>query len=720
MCRGLSEGGRRCPSCTPGNPKYDAARELANKNRRTSRAQRRAVAGAVGVAFGDGDAAKRAASAVMASQPRNIPAMLAYMETLDAATARAARDAALEVGDGRHLPGVHNQNTLNDRVAEMTGDRYAAPVGHLLRPDPKAVDRVMHVNSLVTQAYLDSDRSSTLPKKMHESLREAAVNAEFVSENIGLDGSYDHSAIIRTNDQNTYTMRNLTPEDALNLSFTEEAMAAAARKSFLNNSRVKAQLRPVVHKDDMDGFKATSQSSVKDAVEFMQTKGIGRMKVRDGVDLVVNEDYEQTGEPPYTFEVDGGDVSLPAAEDSSLLKSTARIPLITGFESESGEDASKDADALDDQHMTLERLTSSSTVEGTAFRKQLSREIMTQAFMSGKDVGRDKRWVTDPEGGVSAPLVLEEKAVAGKRRSVTASTLANVGLKQVAQRGKFMVQNDQLPSTSRNAIAASLNVERDTMGAVLKDKVGYVEGVRTVHGDRVPAIDNRRVRKYQKATLMSDRSSEGHTRAMEGIEKVVKKNPWSMEDKFDASSSPAAAKVLRGRVMSDQDIERMVRNANAFEDAQRDTKRGKLSYVPTQSFTKSDGGDALLMERALTQQQAENLYADARGEGKPQTVVSVLPMPVDASVTNSFSTGRVFVPDEHLLTSVDGTPDETGTSENQVRLVFNTTQNVALSSTRGAFPRGSRCRVARRMRDEDGVLTVFLVDESECLAEGRE
>ena len=51
-----------------------------------------------------------------------------------------------------------------------------------------------------------------------------------------------------------------------------------------------------------------------------------------------------------------------------------------------------------------------------------------------------------------------------------------------------------------------------------------------------------------------------------------------------------------------------------------------------------------------------------------------------------------------------------------MRMVMSTAQGVTLNGERSVIPSGSSLRVAHYVRDTDGTVTAFMVDEDETLA----
>lgn len=705
MCRSHADGGRRCPTCTPGTQAYMDASKLANANRRKSRAQRRAVYTEVLNRYGDTDAGKEAASKILHTQPRNIPGTLAFLQSLDPELADTAREAALNAGDeaggSRQLAGSHNQNTMNDRHARVVEDYYEDAMNGL-RPDPNALNRIVDITSSSTLAYLDSEHSKSMPAAQREALTDAAMNSGFIAENVGPGGTFITEPDALT-PQQRHTMLNMQPEEALKLGYVEDAVFDAQRTEFMKNATVDAEVRPL-EMDSQRGFAIGRNDTVADVAETMRSQGREYATIREGVDLVIAPNPE-TGEMEQYFEVDG-DIKLPAGDNVRVDAATRRIPRINDFlDSPDGEGE------LDNQHISAKRLTSKNTEEGRNFREQLTREVIRASYASGKDVGQDAEWVVNNKGKFGV-MELVDRKVPGKRGSVTAATVANVGLKKIAGDGGFHTTSDALPTTSRAAIAASMETNRKTAEYSLVKNTKYTP--RTQSSEGTTARGHQRAKQNPKKTttvagvghVSSDKQYKHHKKIMAGLGDVRERTDWSPQESFSTPEQSVVASVLRGRSTSTGDLDRMIHAANTFDD--RRTPKSK-----------QEGGDALLMSRVIERQRLANMkYQADGGEVKPTTMVSEFTLPKGQNPANFFREGRQFTTDKHMSTSVDGTglPRESVKEGTPVRMVMSTTQGVALNGERSVIPRGSSLRVAHYVRDTDGTVTAFMVDEDETLA----
>lgn len=705
MCRSHAEGGRRCPTCTPGTKAYKEASQLANANRRKSRAQRRAVSAAVLDRYGDTDTGREAAAKILHTQPRNIPGTLAFLQSLDPELADVAREAALDAGDeaggSRQLAGSHNQNTMNDRHAAVKEDYYEGSFD-ALRPDPNALNRIVDITSTSTLAYLDSEHSKSMSPAQREALTDAAMNSGFIAENVTASGDFITSPD-RLSPQQVHTMLNMQPEDALHLGFVEDAVFDAQRNEFLKNATVEAEVRPLELDSDR-GFSIGRNDTVADVVETMHSQGREVATIREGVDLVVTTNPE-TGEEERYFEVDGG-LKLPAGDNVRVDAATRRIPKITDFV-----DGPEGEGELDNQHISAKRLTSKNTEEGRNFRKQLTDEVIRASFASGKDVGQDSAWIINKEGKFPV-LDLVDYKVPGKRGAVTAATVANVGLKKIAGDGGFHTTSDALPTTSRAAIAASMDTTRRTAEAGLIRTTKYTP--RTSKSEGTTARGHQRAKQNPKKTtavagvghVSSDKQYKHHKKVMAGLNDLRERTEWTPAEHFEVPDYSVAPTVLKGRSTSTDDLDRMIHAANTFDD--KSTPK-----------TKQEGGDALLMSRVIDRQRAVTMkYQADGGQVKPTTMVTEFTLPKGQNPANFFREGRQFTTDKHMATSVDGTglPRDYVKEGTPVRLVMSTTQGVALNGERSVIPSGSSMRVAHYVRDEDGVVTAFMVDEDETLA----
>lgn len=705
MCRSHADGGRRCPTCTPGTQEYMEASKLANANRRKSRAQRRAVYTEVLNRYGDTESGKEAASKILHTQPRNIPGTLAFLQSLDPELAETAREAALNAGDeaggSRQLAGSHNQNTLNDRHARVVEDYYEDAVNGL-RPDPNALNRIVDITSSSTLAYLESDHAKSLPAAQRDALTDAAMNSGFIAANVGRGGTFITSPDELTNQQR-HTMLNMQPEEALKLGYVEDAVFDAQRNEFMKNATVDAEVRPL-ESDSQRGFAIGRNDTVADVAETMRSQGMEYATIREGVDLVIAPNPE-TGEMEQYFEVDG-DVKLPAGDNVRVDSATRRIPRINDFiDSPDGEGE------LDNQHISAKRLTSKNTEEGRNFREQLTREVIRASYASGKEVGQDAAWVVGNKGKFGI-MELVDRKVPGKRGSVTAATVANVGLKKIAGDGGFHTTSDALPTTSRAAIAASMDTTRKTAEYGLMNSTKYTP--RTQSSEGTTARGHQRAKQNPKKTtkvsgvghVSSDKQYKHHKKIMAGLGDVRERTDWTPAENFELPKHSVVPTVLRGRSTSTDDLDRMIHAANTFDD--RRTPK-----------TKQEGGDALLMSRVLDRQRAVTMKHQADGgDVKPTTMVTEFTLPKGQNPANFFREGRQFTADKHMATSVDGTglPREFVKEGTPVRMVMSTTQGVALNGERSVIPRGSSLRVAHYVRDTDGTVTAFMVDEDETLA----
>lgn len=705
MCRSHADGGRRCPTCTPGTQEYMEASKLANANRRKSRAQRRAVYTEVLNRYGDTESGKEAASKILHTQPRNIPGTLAFLQSLDPELAETAREAALNAGDeaggSRQLAGSHNQNTMNDRHARVVEDYYEDAVNGL-RPDPNALNRIVDITSSSTLAYLESDHAKSLPAAQRDALTDAAMNSGFIAANVGRGGTFITSPDELTNQQR-HTMLNMQPEEALKLGYVEDAVFDAQRNEFMKNATVDAEVRPL-ESDSQRGFAIGRNDTVADVAETMRSQGMEYATIREGVDLVIAPNPE-TGEMEQYFEVDG-DVKLPAGDNVRVDSATRRIPRINDFiDSPDGEGE------LDNQHISAKRLTSKNTEEGRNFREQLTREVIRASYASGKEVGQDAAWVVGNKGKFGI-MELVDRKVPGKRGSVTAATVANVGLKKIAGDGGFHTTSDALPTTSRAAIAASMDTTRKTAEYGLMNSTKYTP--RTQSSEGTTARGHQRAKQNPKKTtkvsgvghVSSDKQYKHHKKIMAGLGDVRERTDWTPAENFELPKHSVVPTVLRGRSTSTDDLDRMIHAANTFDD--RRTPK-----------TKQEGGDALLMSRVLDRQRAVTMKHQADGgDVKPTTMVTEFTLPKGQNPANFFREGRQFTADKHMATSVDGTglPREFVKEGTPVRMVMSTTQGVALNGERSVIPRGSSLRVAHYVRDTDGTVTAFMVDEDETLA----
>lgn len=705
MCRSHADGGRRCPTCTPGTQEYMDASKLANANRRKSRAQRRAVYTEVLNRYGDTDAGKEAASKILHTQPRNIPGTLAFLQSLDPELAETAREAALDAGDeaggSRQLAGSHNQNTMNDRHSRVVEDYYEDAMNGL-RPDPNALNRIVDITSSSTLAYLESEHAKSMPVAQRDALTDAAVNSGFIAENVGRGGTFITEPDALT-PQQRHTMLNMQPEEALKLGYVEDAVFDAQRNEFMKNATVDAEVRPL-ESDSQRGFAIGRNDTVADVAETMRSQGREYATIREGVDLIVAPNPE-TGEMEQYFEVDG-DIKLPAGDNVRVDAATRRIPRINDFlDSPDGEGE------LDNQHISAKRLTSKNTEEGRNFREQLTREVIRASYASGKDVGQDAAWVVNNKGKFGV-MELVDRKVPGKRGSVTAATVANVGLKKIAGDGGFHTTSDALPTTSRAAIAASMDTTRKTAEYGLMNSTKYTP--RTQSSEGTTARGHQRAKQNPKKTtavagvghVSSDKQYKHHKKIMAGLGDVRERTDWTPAENFELPKHTVVPTVLKGRSTSTDDLDRMIHAANTFDD-----KRTPKS--------KQEGGDALLMSRVLDRQRAVTMkYQADGGDVKPTTMVSEFTLPKGQNPANFFREGRQFTTDKHMSTSVDGTglPREYVQEGTPVRMVMSTTQGVALNGERSVIPRGSSLRVAHYVRDTDGTVTAFMVDEDETLA----
>ena len=705
MCRSHADGGRRCPTCTPGSPEYKEASKLANANRRKSRAQRRAVYSEVLNRYGDTESGREAAAKILHTQPRNIPGTLAFLQTLDPELADTAREAALDAGDeaggSRQLAGSHNQNTMNDRHARVSEDYYEDAMNGL-RPDPNALNRIVDITSSSTLAYLDSEHSKSMPAAQREALTDAAMNSGFIAENVGPGGTFITEPGALT-PQQRHTMLNMQPEDAMHLGYVEDAVFDAQRNEFMKNATVEAEVRPL-ELDSQRGFSIGRNDTVADVAEIMRSQGREYATIREGVALVIAPNPE-TGEMEQFFEVDRN-LRLPAGDNVRVDSATRRIPKITDFtDSPDGEGE------LDNQHISAKRLTSKNTEEGRNFREQLSREVIRASYASGKDVGQDAAWMVNNKGKFGV-LELVDYKVPGKRGSVTAATVANVGLKKIAGDGGFHTTSDALPTTSRAAIAASMDTNRKTAEYGLMKTTKYTP--RTQSSEGTTARGHQRAKQNPKKTtkvagvghVSSDKQYKHHKKVMAGLGDLRERTDWTPQEDFSSADASVAATVLKGRSTSTDDLDRMIHAANTFDD--RRTPK-----------TKQEGGDALLMSRVIDRQRAVTMKRQADGdEIKPTTMVTEFTLPKGQNPANFFREGRQFTTDKHMATSVDGTglPRESVKEGTPVRMVMSTTQGVPLNGERSVIPSGSSLRVAHYVRDEDGTVTAFMVDEDETLA----
>lgn len=713
MCRSHSEGGRRCPSCTPGTPEYKESRDLANQNRRASRAQRRAFAEEITDRYGDTEQGRALARQVIRTRPSDLPALAAFADQLDPELASAMRESAIEAADGRHLPGVHNQNTMNDRHVSIDGDHYDSRWWHTqdtLRPDPKAINRVVGITSSMTQAYLDSPASEGISTAKRTALEDSAINAKFMSESINSDGSFQVDPASMSAEQR-YTLLNSSPEDFMRLGYVEDAIANSQRQAFLENSTAIAEVRPIEHERNLPGLDLNTRTTVNDMVRYMEDNGRDDVTIREGVVLRKDADSYAAGGPLYYFEVDGDEeLRLPAKGGARVLSTTGRIPNVTDYVATPGTE-------LDDQHISAERLTSPNTREGREFRKQLNREVIRAAYTTGKDIGNDKRWetVTENRGDYSVTLdKLVKPKTAGKRNAVTAATVANMGLRSVSGSGGVGVESDKVPSVADSAMRASLACQDRAGVRGLAEKTKFrphgadVTRGTTVHGNKRPARDPKRTKDVGGIfTVASDKDRKHHKAVKEQIGGVMEATSWDKQDTFTVAPDSPVARTFKGRVVENQDVERMVRSANQFSSA-RDRS----------VIDRSVAGDALLMERAIKQQRERNMLDDYAGNAKAQTMAVTMRLPKGVNHANVFHEGRAFSPNEHVITTTDGDSAHGpayGAGEKQVRLVMSTKQGVAMNPDMAVIPKGSQLRVAKRMTDADGVVTVFLVDENDVL-----
>lgn len=713
MCRSHSEGGRRCPSCTPGTPEYKESRDLANQNRRASRAQRRAFAEEITDRYGDTEQGRALARQVIRTRPSDLPALAAFADQLDPELASAMRESAIEAADGRHLPGVHNQNTMNDRHVSIDGDHYDSRWWHTqdtLRPDPKAINRVVGITSSMTQAYLDSPASEGISTAKRTALEDSAINAKFMSESINSDGSFQVDPASMSAEQR-YTLLNSSPEDFMRLGYVEDAIANSQRQAFLENSTAIAEVRPIEHERNLPGLDLNTRTTVNDMIAYMEDNGRDDVTIREGVVLRKDADSYAVGGPLYYFEVDGDEeLRLPAKGSARVLSTTGRIPNVTDYVATPGTE-------LDEQHISAERLTSPNTREGREFRKQLNREVIRAAYTTGKDIGNDKRWetVTENRGGYSVTLdKLVKPKTAGKRNAVTAATVANMGLRSVSGSGGVGVESDKVPSVADSAMRASLACQDRAGVRGLAEKTKFrphgadVTRGTTVHGNKRPARDPKRTKDVGGIfTVASDKDRKHHKAVKEQIGGVMEATSWDKQDTFTVAPDSPVARTFKGRVVENQDVERMIRSANQFSSA-RDRS----------VIDRSVAGDALLVERAIKQQRERNMLDDYAGNAKAQTMAVTMRLPKGVNHANVFHEGRAFSPNEHVITTTDGDSAHGpayGAGEKQVRLVMSTKQGVAMNPDMAVIPKGSQLRVAKRMTDADGVVTVFLVDENDVL-----
>lgn len=713
MCRSHSEGGRRCPSCTPGTPQYKESRDLANQNRRASRAQRRAFAEEIADRYGDTEQGRSLAKQVIRTRPSDLPALAAFADQLDPELASAMRASAIKAADGRHLPGVHNQNTMNDRHVSIDGDHYDSRWWHTqdtLRPDPKAINRVVGITSSMTQAYLDSPASEGISAAKRDALEDSAINARFMSESINSDGSFKIDPASMAPEQQ-YTLMNSSPEDFMRLGYVEDAIANSQRQAFLENSTAVAEVRPIAHERDLPELDLNTRTTVSDMIGYMEDKGRDEVTIREGVVLRKDADSYDEGGPLYYFEVDGDEeLRLPAKGDARVLAATGRIPNITDYVATPGTE-------LDDQHISAERLTSPNTREGREFRKQLNREVIRASYTTGKDIGNDKRWetVTEVHNGHSVTLdKLVKPKTAGKRNAVTAATVANMGLRSVSGSGGVGVESDKVPSVADSAMRASLACHDRADVRSLAEKTQFrphgadlTRGT-TVHGNKRPVRDPKRTKDVGGIfTVASDKDRKHHKAVKEQITGVMEATSWDKQDHFTVAPDSPVARTFKGRVVENQDVERMVRSANQFSTA-RDRSQ----------IDRSVAGDALLLERAIKKQRERAMLDDYAGNAKAQTMAVTMRLPKGVNHANVFHEGRAFSPSEHVITTPDGDSSRGpayGAGEKQVRLVMSTKQGVAMNTDMSVIPKGSQLRVAKRMTDADGVVTVFLVDENDVL-----
>lgn len=714
MCRSTNEGGRRCPSCTPGTPKYEESRKLANKNRRESRAQRRAFANAVMDRYGDTDRGRQLAKETMQARPSDLASIAAYADQLDPELGESMRTAANEAVGGRHLPGVHNQNTMNDRHVSIKGDHYDSAWQHTqdtLRPDSESVNRVVGLTSTMTFAYLESDAADGLSEEKRKAFKDTAVMNEYLAESINPDGSF-RSDPSRMPDNEKYTMLNTTPEDFMGLGMAEDAIAKSQRQSFLDNSTVIADVRPIKHERDLHGMKINNHTDVEGLGSQMAERGLDSIEIREGVSLHVNRDAEEKDEPPYYFQVDGDEtLRLPAQDNMRVLSTTGRIPDIKDY-------ATVQDTSLDDQHLSAERLTSPNTREGREFRKQLGREIIRASYTSGKDLGNDKRWETvteTDESGVTTTLdKLVKSPTPGKKGSNTATAIANLGLRKVAGDGGIAVESDKVSSATDSAMRASLTCQDRSGIQSLMEKTDFkaagtdVNNGTTVRGSKRPVRDPKRTKTVAEAfTVSSDKDRRHHNAIRSNISGVLEAQKWDKQDGFIVEPKSPVANTFKGRVSDNTAVTRMVRSANRY-DSERDRS----------SIDRKEAGDALLLERAIKKQREKAMIDDYNGTSKPSTMAMTMRVPKSTNHANVFHEGRSFSPSEHVIATPDGDPSvggAYGSGEKEVRLVMSTRQGVAMNTDMSVVPKGSQFRVAKRMTDTDGTVTVFLVDENEVL-----
>lgn len=713
MCRSHSEGGRRCPSCTPGTPEYKESRSLANQNRRDSRAQRRAFAEEITNRYGDTEQGRALSRQVIRTRPSDLPALAAFADKLDPELADAMRSSAIEAAGGRHLPGVHNQNTMNDRHVSIDGDHFDSRHWHTqdtLRPDPQAINRVVGVTSSMTQAYLDSSASEGISNAKREALSDSAINAKFMAESINSDGSFKVDPMSMTAEQR-YTLLKSTPEDFMRLGYVEDAIADSQRQAFLENSTAVAEVRPIEHERHYPGLDLNTRTTTGDLIRYMDDNWRDEIAIREGVVMRKDTDSFAEGGPLFYYEVDGDEeLRFPVKSNERVLSTTGRFPRVTDYYATPGTE-------LDDQHMSAERLTSPNTREGREFRKQLDREVIRASYTTGKDIGADKRWetVTEDRGDYSVTLdKLVKSKTAGKRNSVTANTVANLGLRSVAGAGGVGVKSEKVPTVADSAMRASLACQDRASVRGLAEKTGFrphgtdVTRGTTVHGNKRPVRDPKRTKSVGETfTIASDKDRKHHKAVKEHIGGVMETTSWDKQDGFAVAPDSPVARTFKGRVMENQDVARLVRSAKQFDTA-RDRSQ----------IDRSVAGDALLLERAIKEQRERNMLDDYAGNAKAQTMAVTMRLPKGTNHANVFHEGRAFSPNEHVIATPDGDENRGpayGAGEKQVRLVMSTKQGVAMNADMAVIPKGSQLRVAKRMTDSDGVVTVFLVDENDVL-----
>ena len=754
MCRSSAEGGRRCDGdhCPQGKREYK--KKLANYNRAMSRAQRSYLMSSAKEYMGDTPECRDLIEHIKEMPPRNIPAMVAYMESLDPEFAHKLRGGLITAGNerkrpylidhgdgtysvgyetptGRHMPGVHNQQTMNDRSTVIKGDHYDTYVrgaGDQLCDRSDSLMRSIKDNNRLTAAFVNSPKGQLLPEDEREKLLEAAGVTDAILSHVGRSGSSRVDVNNLTPDQK-YSLHRMTPEDISRVSYVEEGIAGAQRREFLRNCEVQATVRPVLSPLSRDGYEINDTTRVSDVMRYMEENDIDSMAVREGV-VLTRDEVPTVDEPIFTYEVEGGlggGVSLPVNPSQGILAQTARIPMIHDFRATPGTE-------MDGQHMAVERLTSKNTPQGRDFRTALAGDVTRRVFNGATDVGSDMRWEAEKgvdENGETIYTGVENlvpHSMPGKRRALTAEAASNMAIRSITRDGCFTYDTDLMPSTGTLTVMAAGDYETGRTDKDLMDNTGYApgthtaavtkkgnrvyvpEGGRTIHGHDYTKGDPNRTINLNAMTVVSDKSRKEHAYAMRGVEALSERLSWDMQDSFNTDDS-AMREVFGDTPTSDADIDRMVKAGNKF----RNFRENNVSNL---DVTKKQGADALNVTRAVNRGRNTINKKAFDGARDPSVSVTTVKVPKGTNTYNLFSKGRRIELSQDLTASPDGTgivadgaPDDT-----EVRVVMCSAQGVPMSKKRSVIPAGSQLRSIGYGRDEDGMPIVFAVDEADVLA----